>query len=1374
MKGKKVLNYQIEELIGQGGMGQVFLASNTYIDQKVAIKVLASRLANHQEVKRRFEQEANLLASLDHQNIVKFLNYVENEEGVFLIMEYVRGETLDEYIRKISGPIPEERTLEMFGQLLDAFTYAHAQGIVHRDIKPSNILITEDLKVKVLDFGIARIIKESVPGETKVGTKMGTALYMSPEQVQGQSVDIRSDIYALGVVLHQMISGQAPYDDTTMSEYEINHKIVEEQLPRAKEFYPYASDNVQIIIDQAVEKLPEDRFESCEAFKEHLTQAIAPVEEKSSSSKALKWVVAAILFLLFGAGGWYWDYSRVKVRIYRDYVERWGVAEGIHRLNKDEFQRAETAIKFEYQGYKLRRISRVNHIGLIKEYRNSEDVERPYHARYFYQSDGKIDFVEVLDDNGKVLYIKDYNQKLNVVTFRQADEFGTELSLAGQSSEMFTDPFLEKEDKGEITRWLLDYDENGFVSRVLYAKIQNELTSDQNGIFGRKIGVDEKGRIRSINYLDREGNLKETQLGFAGKTYEYDLEDNRIRASWIDKEGGLTRNSQGHSYEVVYYDEYGNPIREEYYDDEDNPMITEVGIFGWESAYDENGNELYHFYLDTEGKRAASNNGVAGQRYEYDEFGNTTSTVYYDAQGQITYSTSGIAIITSEYDDKGNISESWFRNPQNELTYSGSGYAGFKIQRDSLGNTIDFRVFDTEKKPSLQRDGTHGYLAKYDERSNVVEFTRIGVDGKPVVGSGNVAITRTRYDQKGNTTQIGYYGESNEPTLSKEGISGIKYEYDNLGHEVSREFLGLDSTLTSGEIGYARVISEYDAKGNKTSVLYHDEDNLPVMQSEGYAGWKAKYDDQGNQTEFARINKDGAYADGYLITKYKYKGGQVVELKYYDQDLKPALNKKQYAGWYANYDEKGQILQKTYIDKDSEATITDDGYSSVSYVYDRNGNITRVSFFNDDLKPTDKNNYGVPVVKMDYDKSGRLISQRYFEANGETKSQNTDGVFESSKAYDPIGRLISESNLRKDGRLAKIEGVAAEKRYEYDAHGNRIKTYYVNQTDQLINAELGYAIARSKFNYRGKVIEESYYNALDQKIRSKEGYHKYLNSFDEKGNLTLISYQNVGGNLVNNSEGYATVNYDYDKSGRNIEISYRDRNNRLSNLKSKGYARSVTAYNGDKLSSKKWYDKSKRLVKSESYDREGELLYVAYSPSPGKTMRTYVSGKIEFDILDGFTSNRNGWNNLNTSYAKIKNGKCTLVGTDEFRAITSDDFFIKTKNFVIETKLKITEKSNDGHIGVAWLMGNKWSRFFIGEKQFYTEESKWKTTSVLRSRNYNLLKVVVQDGKLSYYINGTRVLSDHNNNLEINKSLAMTAYSSTAEIDYVRVSTVME
>jgi serine/threonine-protein kinase len=266
MIGREILNYRIEKVIGEGGMGTVYLASHTKIPNRVsAIKVLKSNFLQNENLKNRFRREMEIMAGMTHENIVKLEQFDEDDLGMYLIMEYFKGVEIDDYLKNKIGVFPEEKAVPLMIQILKAFSFAHKKGIVHRDIKPGNILINQEAdQVKVLDFGIAKM-KDDISMQTKSGAQIGTVFYMSPEQVHGKELDARSDIYALGVTFYQMLTGINPYHDLN-TEYEIYNKITKEDLPDPREIYPGVTERMVNILRKSLAKAPEDRFQTCDDF----------------------------------------------------------------------------------------------------------------------------------------------------------------------------------------------------------------------------------------------------------------------------------------------------------------------------------------------------------------------------------------------------------------------------------------------------------------------------------------------------------------------------------------------------------------------------------------------------------------------------------------------------------------------------------------------------------------------------------------------------------------------------------------------------------------------------------------------------------------------------------------------------------------------------------------------------------------------------------------------------------------------------------------------------------------------------------------------------------------------------------------------------
>lgn len=283
MVGHVLRNYKILEKIGEGGMGTVYKAQHLSLNRTIAIKSLNKNFSSNSEIISRFKNEAKILSDLQHPNIITLYDYIEDETGYYLIMEYFEGMTLEYYIRNVIHAIPETQAILIFEQLLSGFAYAHGQGVIHRDIKPSNILINSKQKIKILDFGIAKMKEGNL--QTQSGTRLGTFLYMSPEQIQNHSIDHRTDIYSLGVVLWEMVTGKCPYDANTQSEYEISNEIVHKPLPHPKTIQKNCTDKIYLIIQKCTAKNPNQRYKNCEEIRMDTLFHYPELFQKSAPTK---------------------------------------------------------------------------------------------------------------------------------------------------------------------------------------------------------------------------------------------------------------------------------------------------------------------------------------------------------------------------------------------------------------------------------------------------------------------------------------------------------------------------------------------------------------------------------------------------------------------------------------------------------------------------------------------------------------------------------------------------------------------------------------------------------------------------------------------------------------------------------------------------------------------------------------------------------------------------------------------------------------------------------------------------------------------------------------------------------------------------------
>jgi eukaryotic-like serine/threonine-protein kinase len=254
--------YELEELVGTGGMSSVYRAHDRLLDRKVALKVLHEQYTEDPDYVERFRHEARSVASLSHPNIVTVIDRGDHDGRQFIVFEYVHGENLKRLIQR-RGPAPVATALELTIQIAHGLSFAHQQGLVHRDVKPQNVLLNGDGQAKVTDFGIARSL-DVQHGMTQTGTVLGTSDYIAPEQAQGQRVDEHTDIYSLGVVLYELLTSEVPYPGENFVAVAMRH--INEPPPSIRDKRPDVSPRLEAAVQRAMAKRQEDRFDTMSDF----------------------------------------------------------------------------------------------------------------------------------------------------------------------------------------------------------------------------------------------------------------------------------------------------------------------------------------------------------------------------------------------------------------------------------------------------------------------------------------------------------------------------------------------------------------------------------------------------------------------------------------------------------------------------------------------------------------------------------------------------------------------------------------------------------------------------------------------------------------------------------------------------------------------------------------------------------------------------------------------------------------------------------------------------------------------------------------------------------------------------------------------------
>src|SRR5438045_2999898 len=282
--------YVIRRRLGSGGMADVYLAEDQELGRQVALKMLNERHAADEQFVERFRREARNAAGLNHPNIVSIFDRGHAEGTYYIAMEFLDGRTLKELLVK-NGPTPIPIAIDYSRQILNALSFAHRHGIVHRDIKPHNVVVGLDGRVKVTDFGIARSQASQM---TEAGSIVGTAQYLSPEQAKGAPVDPRSDLYSLGIVLYEMLTGQVPFTGDTPVEIAMKHLSQVPEPP--SKLRPDVPHDLDAVVMRSLAKDPDQRYASAEEMDADLARVARGVSVSRETEEAMTQVIA-------GAGG---------------------------------------------------------------------------------------------------------------------------------------------------------------------------------------------------------------------------------------------------------------------------------------------------------------------------------------------------------------------------------------------------------------------------------------------------------------------------------------------------------------------------------------------------------------------------------------------------------------------------------------------------------------------------------------------------------------------------------------------------------------------------------------------------------------------------------------------------------------------------------------------------------------------------------------------------------------------------------------------------------------------------------------------------------------------------------------------------------------
>ena len=953
------------------------------------------------------------------------------------------------------------------------------------------------------------------------------------------------------------------------------------------------------------------------------------------------WIAVASVFLLCALG--IYDYNRTKVEYYADFVDRWGVAEGIIPLDDDQVSHRHHSYKFEYTrvpfgekdfySWRLKRVSLVNSKGVISDY-------VPDHHAFFYPiqefeyTDGYVTDIINRDTYKRVVMrysVKDdYEHNTACLIDMEGKEKRQGSAYLDASTTLMMPDVNSNSTKSKIKRFHYTRNEDGYITKITYhANDGDDLTEtaigDNNNIYGKLFRLDSLGRIKELSYIDNVGRLMTDKLGIGHIRYTYSKFSDTEISMFLDENLQLADNEKKYAKVNSKFDEFGNIIEQIFYGSDNVPCYNSDNIHRIILSYDNNGNVSEVTLYDLDGNLSYCKDSYAIQKRTYDSKGRWIEVALYDINHQPCYSKDGYSIVRVKYNSNDCAIESSFFEinglPCLENTY---GTHMFQTKYNEDNYPIEQAFFGTDYSACISPlFGYHRQVNEFDDYHRIVSVKYIDCDGKPSVNTKDYTSKSIySYDHRGNMIKIENFDTENKPTMCKQGYSSITYNYDNYGNIKSEKYYGIDGTpvyidmcssveydyLPNSKLKECRFYDErgklclnsywyaikrfkYDDRGNQIEVRYFDTDTLPTYYKDGlYHCLKSEFDSNGDcvlETHYDinnNISRNSKYL--YAIGKYKYDNfHRIIEFAYFDENDYPCYYDKDFHISRREYDLRGNIIKQSAYNTEGVPTLSKHGYSIVQNEYDKRNNCIRVDYKDIYGNHINRNDSEYSTLIIRYNKMNQIVRREYYDNQG-----NRSMVFAPYSDYNLV-YSISE--------------------HQYDAKGNPIKHIYLDTKEQLTKS-MTYAIKSVMYDELGRVIEEKV-NQHDGSLGQGGNHHMailryrysernnyvsdilffdtdsilqaHLHSIVEKGVITKHRITDENGKLKSmylygfTDTKYAMRTSLFDEYGRNIMNTYYDEDGNPGDIE-EGFATLLNSY-----------DDKGNVIKQELFDKNGDAVH---------------------------------------------------------------------------------------------------------------------------------------------------------------------------------------
>lgn len=1097
--------YVLIELMGSGASAEVWKAQDTKAGNLVvALKIYSNMQGGNMDSVglSNFQQEFTTVYNMTHTNLLRPSGYDVCDGCPYLVMQFCENGSASSMI----GRINESDLLHFLHDVAAGLEYLHDHNIIHQDIKPDNVLVDDNCNFMLTDFGISKHI--GVIGNE--GPTGGTRAYMAPERYEGGIVSKESDIWSLGATAFEMLIGEPPYGE--------QGGLLQAQGENMHSITKYLQPEVKNLLESMLSKNP-----SLRPTASQIRRKIEFYEEtgswvKNAQRQKIVYGIVSLLSLIVCAGIYYWDYNRIKVCYYKDYSEVWAIPKGIGRLSKNEMLHRKETYRFEYQRNKLIKVSLVNGYEKVIDHDDTEGMKNRYaEALFFYTADGKVDYKIIYDPCGKELYKMDYDGELNTVTFRLNDKYGTEMYLSSRTTDLSNSSSV-LESRSSISRYLLQFDENGYLKQINYVSQGNVPRGDADNIYGIEYEYDQKGRIIVEKFLGVDGKITSNKIGLAIKEFVYDDDNNCIKASYYNTKHKAADDGNGATVYKFKHDKFGNRISQTHWTIDDKPTALKgTGIYGVHYTFNERGCNVKAEYIDKDGKPMFNYAGYCAIINEFDENGFLNKTYFLDDKGKrvlAKYDNNAFGMIQMKNNANGQKLEIAFFDEFDNKIDNSTGYHKNIYKYDSLGNQISCKYFNSKDESCKYRGFEHESRYVYDEFNRVIEISYYDANGKLCQSGGGSAKVTFEYNRQGAPIKIAYWGMDGKLQENSSFYAYVTYEYDEQGNEIKHQYFNSRGDLCISNEGWATVCTYYDPKTNFITA-YKDYDAKGKLIIEN----RYEVDSKGNVIKKYSIDDKGELSSGSVVANYTYDANNNQTSVWYTNlaGISVAYPGSKYSKIKYKHDERGNAIEISWWDVNDKPSVADDGTHKWIKEYNMLDQLIHDVSYDMAGKPIN-NKEGYAEQRYDYDIYGHIISTKIFDGYG-MPVNGFDGWQCNKVSYNKRGNVLSDEYLDKNGKYVDSkENSYARAIYRYDANGNNIEIKYSDKLDKIIYIE------EYRYNKQNRVIEQLIKNVDGNLDESKLGFAKLVTSYEPSGVVPIKrEWFNTNNKLL------ATSTYDVEK-----------------------------------------------------------------------------------------------------------------------------------------------------------------------------------------------------------------------------------------------------